>query len=430
MRTTAGRAVSFLIVIIIAASAFFPMVGSGTLASSQQFAIRAPADFTLDSQYSYGNGSTGLDIYYDPTKLSNDADVKLYADKAFDTVTSFYGQYNYRITLILAADHQQYASLINPDVTDTQNVSASNIASNWGDGVNGTIVIEVPGQVPDFQTVLTQQISDIIMRTRLIANKYDVPDWFSYGLDTYISGNISNSSRVTIDNLCSQGKLMSVDQMEGLLERSGDPTVDPNDLSIAQAQSAMFMEYIGTYFGNNTINNVLTDFGPTGDMDKAFQRDTGYTPDDINAQWQSALNISLNNIKMQAIAQRIYGYVFDPDGNPIPNQTITFVPATGGMPLLAATDGSGFYLLNLSTGTFTAHLIRSGYDVIDNTIILNNSQVLEYNFTFADPTPAPSTMLPSTGSSDAGSSTIYAVLATVNVAALLLIAFVFWRTRK
>jgi hypothetical protein len=425
MKTAMGRMVSLSIAFIVVASALIPLMSSGALASSQSYVIRPPADFTLDNLYNYGNGSTGLDIYYDPTKLSDDGDVKIYADKAFDTVTSFYGQYNYRITLILAADHDQYVSLLNPDPTETQNVSADEVASNYGYGVNGTIVIEVPGLVPNFEAVLTQQISDIVMRTELIGNKYNVPDWFSVGLSNYLTGNISNSSQISINALASQGKLMTIDQMESTLENSNDP----NDLSVADAQASMLMEYIGTYYGNSTINRVLTDFGPTGDMDKSFQSVTGVTPDEINTQWQDSLNVSLNNLKSQAIAQRIDGYVLDPDGNPVSNQSISFIPSSGGQPLLATTDGSGFYLLNLSSGTFTAHLSEPGYATINDVVTLNNSQVLEYNFTLADPTPVPSTVLPAnSGNTDNG--TIYVALAAVNAIALVLIAFVFWRTRK
>jgi hypothetical protein len=425
MKTAMGSMVSLSIAFIVVASALIPLVSSGALASSQSYVIRPPADFTLDNQYNYANGSTGLDIYYDPTKLNNDGDVKIYADKAFGTVTSFYGQYNYRITLILAADHDQYVALLNPDPTETQNISADEVASNYGYGVNGTIVIEVPGLVPDFGAILTQQISDIVLRTELIGNKYNVPDWFSLGLSNYLSGNITNSSQNSINALASQGKLMTIDQMESILENSNDP----NDLSIAEAQASILMEYIGTSYGNSTITNVLTNFGPTGNMDKAFQSVTGRTPDEINTQWQESLNISLNNLKSLAIAQRIDGYVLDPDGKPVSNLSIYFIPASGGQALSATTDSSGFYLLNLSSGTYTAHLFGSSYATINDVVTLSNSQVLEYNFTFADPTPVPSTVLPASGSS-ADNGTIYIVLAAINAIALVLIAFVFWRTRK
>lgn len=436
---TAGRAVGLSMVFILAATALIPLACPGALAQSQVYMIRPPADFVLDNQYSYGNGSTGLDIYYDPTKLSNDGDVKVYADQAFGTITSFFGPYDYRITLILAADHDQYVSLLNPDPIESQNISTTEVASNYGYATNGTIVIEVPGLVPDFEAVLTQQISEIVMRTNLIAYKYSVPDWFSTGLANYISGNISNDSRSTIDSLCSQGKLMSISQMEGLLENADSPTVDANDLSVAEAQASLLMEYIGTYFGNSTINLILTDFGPTGDMNKAFVSATSLTPDQINAQWQGSLNITLINQKFQAIAQRIYGYVFDPDGHPVPNQSITLLPAAGGQPLQVTTDSSGFYLLNLSSGTFTAHLTNFNYSTIDRTITLNTSQVLEYNFTFAVPAPVPvgspataaaSGVNSSGGSSGVSNGNVYLVLAVVNASALALIVLVFWRTRK
>ena len=96
---------------------------------------------------------------------------------------------------------------------------------------------------------------------------------------------------------------------------------------------------------------------------------------------------------------------------------------------MATTDSSGFYLLNLSSGTFTAHLSAPGYATINDVVTLSNSQVLEYNFTFVDPTSVPSTVLPANGG-NADNGTIYIVLAAVNAIAFVLIAFVFWRTRK
>lgn len=131
------------------------------------------------------------------------------------------------------------------------------MASGWGDGERGTIVIETPDQLPNFKTVLTHELSHIAMRTRLIDNKYSIPEWFSEGLAIYVSGDLSSTARAAVEDSCRNSKLMTVAQMEAIHERSTDPSTNVNEVSMAYAQSGMLIEYIATKYGNDSIKLIM-----------------------------------------------------------------------------------------------------------------------------------------------------------------------------
>ncbi len=133
-----------------------------------------------------------------------------------------------------------------------------------------------------------------MLRDRLIDNKYNMPEWFVDGLSTYIANNISDSARSEVDDLSRQNKLMTVAQMENILDHSTDGTMSADDVNMARAQSAMLMEYIIDQYSNDTIKLIITDYGPTGDLEKAFTNHIGYTPEDINAEWKVSLQDELS----------------------------------------------------------------------------------------------------------------------------------------
>ncbi len=142
MSTKFGRTFSLFIALIIALSAFIPMVGVGTLSSSEKYVPMQPGDFTLDKD-NYGGNTSGFDIYYDPTRIVYDGDVVLAANNAYDNVTAFFGPYDHRTRILLASNHDQYRDILLDDT-----VPDSEVASAWGDGDVGTIVIETPDQLP------------------------------------------------------------------------------------------------------------------------------------------------------------------------------------------------------------------------------------------------------------------------------------------
>lgn len=396
------------------------MVGADALASEQHPPMQ-PGDFSLYR-------ADHFDIYYDSTRITDVGDVVIAADAAYADVTAFFGPYDYRTRIVLAANHLQYTDLLRVD-----SLPESNRAGSWGDGDSGTVVIEISDQVPGFGAVLTHEFARIAMRTKLIGNKYALPEWFAEGLASYVANDIPDRSRDAINRSCRDDKLMSVPQMEGLLEGTSDPNTNENDLSLARAQSGMLVSHIGQKYGDDYIRFILKDFGTTGDIDKAFTSRIGYTPEDVNTVWKVDLLRELVALDRQATAQRISGYVLDPTGKPVAGQTIAFTAlrndtAVFGKTYTTRTDGAGYYVLNMTYGPFKIYQERAGYAIVGDNITLQKNEVKLYNITLAEAGSATPEATVSPAAPDRGA--IYAVLGVVNAAAILLIALVVLRTRK
>jgi len=424
MRSVPGRLCGISMALIIALSALFPMVSIGTLSSSQ-YVPMPPGDFKLD------NSDPHFDIYYDSARITDIGDVLIAANDTYYKVTGFFGPFNYRVKIILASDHPQYVNILTLSVPGAGDVAENDVASAWSDGERGTIVIESPDQLPNFTAVLAHEFSHIAMRTRLIDNKYTTPEWFSEGLAIYVSGDLSSTARAAVEESCRNGKLMTVAQMEDIYERSADPATSADEVSLAYAQSGMLMKYVGTKYGNDSITLIMQDFAPTGDLDRAFTKRIGYTPEDINADMMMSLKGELSVKDGLVLSQRAYGYVLDTSGNPKANQTIAFTSMRNdssvfGKTYTTATNDDGYYQLNLTYGLFKIHL--QGYDDLDDNITLQKSEARLYNVSLAKSVAPAQNVMASPGVT--GDQAVYIVLGILNVAAILSIVFMFWRARK
>jgi hypothetical protein len=421
MRSVTGRLFSVTLAFIIALSALLPMVGAGTLATPQ-YVPRAPGDFMLDTSDPHFN------IYYDSTRITDIGDAIIAANTAYDTVTAFFGPHGYNTMVILAANHQQYMDILN-----AQNLPESDVASDWGDKDSSTIVIESPDQLNNFTTVLTHQLSHIVMRTKLIDNKYNVPEWFSEGLAIYVSGELTDSSRSKVTDAAVDNKFMTVDQTEEILEHTDDGSRTANEVSMAYAQSGMLVEYIAQKYGNDTIKFIMQDYATSGDLVKAFMGRIGYSPNDLNADMKVSLKEARDQEIRSATAQRVSGYVTEAGGKPIANETIAFTclrndTTVFGKSYTAMTNASGFYQLNLTYGPFDVHIARDGFITIDNNITLQKSESRAYNVTMLPVQLAANTM--TAGPDAIDDNVLYIALGVVNLAALALLGFVFLRTKK
>lgn len=419
MRSLQGRLCIISLAFIMVLSA----IPQGTLASPQ-YVPMPPGDFVLYKSDHY-------DIYYDSTRIADVSDVAIDANAAYDTVTDFLGPFDYRARIIIAANHQQYGNILY-NYLSNENVSENNVGSGWGEGERGTIVIESPEQLENFETVLAHEFTHIVMRTKLIDNKYNMPEWFSEGLAIYVSGDLSAASRVLVEDACRNNKLMSVSQMEDIHVRSTDPSTSVSDVTMAYAQSGMLMEYIAGKYGEESIKLIMQDFGPTGDLDKAFRGRIGYTPEDVNADWKVTLKGELSVRDGNVLSQRVQGYVHGSDGKPVANETIAFTcmrneSSVLGRAYTAMTNSSGYYQLNLTYGPFKVHLDKEGYRPIDDSITLQKSEVRVYNVTMSPVEVATQNLLAGPALDN---GLIYILLGVVNVMAVLLIAFVFMRARK
>lgn len=410
--------ISLTIFILVSASV------PGTTASSQ-YTPMPPGDFELYR-------SDHFDIYYDSTRITDLSTVIVAANNAYANVTAFYGDFEYRNRIILAASHSQYTSILYNYLTN-DNITDDNVADSWGDAESGTIVIESPEQLSNFEAVLTHQFSHIAMRTELISNKYDMPRWFSEGLAIYISGDISDQGKSMVEDACREGKMMTVAQVETVLSGTGD-SASQGESEMAYAQSGMLMQYIVDKYGEDNVRYIMQDYATTGDLEKAFMKRLGYSPEGINADWQVNLKGELSARDGAVTSERVYGYVKDASGLPLGNETLVFTcmrndSAVLGKPYTAKTNTSGYYSVNLTYGLFTVYLDHEGYVTVNNTLTIDKGQLRFYNIILTKSEP-PATQNMLSGSGMADDTIVYAVLGIVNVLAVLLIVLIFWRTRK
>ncbi len=420
MRSLPSRPGIIALTIFILVSASVP----GTLASSQ-YTPMPPGDFELYR-------SDHFDVYYDSTRITDLSAVISAANNAYDNVTAFFGDFEYRNRIILAASHSQYNSILYNYLTN-ENVSDDDVAGSWGDAESGTIVIESPEQLPNFEAVLTHQFAHIAMRTELISNKYDMPLWFSEGLAIYISGDISDAGKSMVEDACREGKMMTVSQVETVLSGTGD-SASKSEADMAYAQSGMLMRYIIDKYGEDNVRYIMQDYATTGDLEKAFMKRLGYSPEGINADWQVNLKGELSARDGAVTTERVYGYVKDASGLPLGNETVVFTcmrndSAVLGKPYTAKTNTSGYYSVNLTYGLFTVFMDHEGYMPVNTTLTLDKGQLRYYNIVLTKSEPS-TTQNVLAGSGLADDSVVYAALGAVNVLAVLLIVFVFWRARK
>lgn len=420
MRSLPSRLVILSLTIFILVSASVP----GTLASSQYTPMQ-PGDFELYN-------SDHFDMYYDSTRITDLSTVIAAANDAYANVTGFFGDFEYRNRIILAASQSQYNSILYNYLTN-DNVSDDDVAGNWGDAGSGTIVIVSPEQLPNFEAVLTHQFALIAMRTELISNKYDIPRWFSEGLAIYISGDISDAGKTMVEDACREGKMMTVAQVETVLSGTGD-SESRSETDMAYAQSGMLMQYIIDKYGEDNVRYIMQDYATTGDLEKAFMKRIGYSPEGVNADWQVNLKGELSARDGAVTTERVYGYVKDASGLPLGNETVVFTcmrndPAVLNKPYTARTNTSGYYSMNLTYGLFTVYMDHDGYVPVNTTLTIDKGQQRFYNLVLTK-AELPKTQNVLTGSGLADETVVYAALGAVNVLAVLLLIFIFWRARK
>ena len=321
------------------------------------------------------------DIYYSSGGASSTAEVAADTDIAYGTVIRFFGQSPGRVKVIIGSSQQEYENIMGvgtlPDYS---------MGTGWGDGDTGTIVIKSPDQVPDFQTVMTHELTHIAMRDYIFGYKYAVPEWFSEGLAVYVSGDLPADKRRMINDTCREGNLMSIDSLNNVLRTSTAEDASINDVGSAYTQSGLLIEYIGNTYGNGTILRIMNAFGPSGDMNSAFMAVLGKSPQQINEQWQSDLKAELDIEDGKVLYQKVDGYIVNQHGVPMPNETVSFTALRNdsvvmGTAYKAMTNGSGFYELNVTYGPLLALSQKPEYDGFSQTITLGRNEVKFLNVT-------------------------------------------------
>lgn len=424
MRSIPARLGMAALALILILTAALP----GTLASPQ-YAPMPPGDFLLEK-------SGPFDIYYDSTRITDLDDAVLASAAAYENVTAFFGDYGYRNRIILASNHDQYANILYNYLT-SEDIPAGEVASDYGDAERGTIVIEAPDQISDFEAVLAHEFAQIALRTELISNKYNIPEWFSDGLATYIAGGPPDADRALVEDACRSGKMMTVAQMQDAYGLAGNATATEAEARLASAQAGMLVQYVAEKYGDDRVRLVLQDYGTLADLDKAFQRRLGYSAEGICADWQSSLKAELSVRDGVVTAESVRGYVTDAAGQPIANQSIVFIcqrndSAAFGKAYSATTTAEGFYRLNLTYGPFKVQVSRPGYAAVDMPITIGKGEYAALNVTLLQEGVASAGVVDSlaagAGAIDDGG--LYIALVAVNVLAALLIAIVVIRSRK
>lgn len=420
-----GRLCCIAMALMIIVPALFPMV---VAAASTQYTPRPPGNFYLCKDDSRFN------IYYDSSRITDIGEVVVDADAAYTIVEDFFGPYGYRVSLILAADHEQYASILTLNLPGSPSIPDEERSGSWGSGDQGTILIEMPAATDNFTAEITHELAHIVIRSRLTRNEGPLPEWFSEGLATYVSGGLSGDATALIETSARSDRLLTISQIEDILENPVDPVQGKKNVGLARAQSAMIIKYMVEKYGKGSVIQVLQDFGSGSSFDRAFLSQVGCTPEDINAGMAASLKGELAARDRQETAQQVYGCLAGEDGMPIGGQAILFTPmgngsASFGKVYRAVTDELGRYSMNLTYGTFAVHVEGlEGYHPFDGNITIARNEAMQYNIVLPADKPMAQSLSPD-GSADACVAA-YALLAILNVFALLLIGLVFWHAKR
>jgi hypothetical protein len=321
------------------------------------------------------------DIYYSSGGANSTAEVAADTDIAYGTVTRFFSQSPGRVKVIIGSSQQEYENIMGvgtlPDYS---------MGTGWGDGDTGTIVIKSPDQVPDFQTVMTHELTHIAMRDYIFGYKYAVPEWFSEGLATYVSGDLPADKRRMINDSCREGSLMSIDSLNNVLQTSTADDASINDVGLAYTQSGLIVEYIGNTYGNATILRIMNAFGPSGNMNSAFMAVLGKTQQQVDDEWQAQLKGELDRVDGKILEQTVDGYIVNQHGTPMPNETVAFTALRNdsivqGTVYKAMTDNSGYYKLNVTYGQLLVVSDKAEYEGFNQTITLGRNEVRSMNVT-------------------------------------------------
>jgi hypothetical protein len=322
-----------------------------------------------------------VDIYYSSGGAAGVPVVAADSEQAYSAVTRFFGNTPYRTKIIIGSSQGEYEHIIGvgtlPDYS---------MGTGWGDGDTGTIVIKSPELVPNFQTVLTHELTHIATRDYISGYKYALPEWLSEGLAVYVSGDLPADKRNMIEDDCRQGKLSSIDGLDSVLTSSTDAEANITDVGTAYSQSGMLVEYISDKYGNQTLLNILDAFGPTGDLDSAFMSVIGKTPQQVNEDWQGGMKAELDIEDGKVLYQTVDGFIVNQHGVTMPNETVSFTALRNnsvvtGTVYRAMTNESGFYELNVTYGPLLVLSQKPEYGGFNQTITLDRNEAKFLNIT-------------------------------------------------
>ena len=351
------------------------------------------------------------------------------ASVAYDIVDNFFGNVPFHPDIIIASNQDEFDSVLN-----SEGLPDYIMSSGWGDGDDSAIVIKQPDLVPDFQIAMEHEMTLIATRSYIQGYKYALPEWFSEGLAVYVSGDLPADKRSMIDDLCSQGDLMSIQKLEWVHKMVATDQVTTDEVSEAFTQSGLLVEYIADKYGNGSILDILDSFGPTGDLDEAFLTVTGETPDQINADWQNGLQEELDIKDGKVLDQTVYGYIIDQHGTPMPDETVTFTalrndPPVEGTVYTAMTNNSGQYSVKVTYGPLNVESDKAEYAGFNTTINMVQNQSMFLNVTLNG--SALETRLAAEKAEQKRMNSIYEISGGICVIAISAVSIVFaWRWRN
>lgn len=408
-----------LIAIIIV---LFPIPSTANGGYADSYVPKPPEGFAMQWQPNF-------DVYYSAGSQARIGEVAADATEAYSTVTAFFHGYQYRTKIIIASSQEEYESIMG-----LGKLPEYSMGTGWADGEKGTIVIKSPVLVPNFNTVLTHELAHIETRSYIQGYKYALPDWFSEGLAVYVSGDLPQDKRRTIDDRCREGRLMSIAQLEETHHTSTDEGADINEVGAAYTQSGLILEYIGQKYDNAAILKILDAFGPSGDINSAFMTVIGKSPDQINNEWRSERKGELDRVDGKILEQTVSGYVVDQHGMPMPNETVSFTALRNdsivqGTLYRAMSNDSGFYELNVTYGPLLVVADKLEYEGYKETINLARKESKYLNVTLNG--TALELRLAAEAKADADRrNTIYMMLVAFNAIAITAGAAIVMKFRK
>ncbi len=133
---------------------------------------------------------------------------------------------------------------------------------------------------------LAHEITHLLVREATFGPLGDIPTWLNEGLAQYVEGEMEEYHRQVLDNAIKEDKLISVRSLG-----SGFPA-DPDQASLAYAQSMSLVSYLVETYGWADMRELLDVFKEGSTYDNALQKVYSFDTGGLEEQWRAHIGAS------------------------------------------------------------------------------------------------------------------------------------------
>ncbi|HET7563510.1 MAG TPA: BamA/TamA family outer membrane protein [Gemmatimonadaceae bacterium] len=223
-----------------------------------------------------------FDVYYYPSEREAAMDAARMAERAYARLSRVFNhEFHERKPIMLFASAADFAQ--------------NNVTGDLGEGVGGVtepfrrrLLLPFTGDYASFEQVLTHEMVhefqfDIFAGGRggigTLA-QVNPPLWFSEGMAEYLSiGPHDPNTATIIRDAALNGRLPTVEQM-----------TERPDLFFPYRFGESFWAYVAKRWGDEVVGNIMNAVPGLG-VDRAFERETGMSLDDLGEEWKDAMQV-------------------------------------------------------------------------------------------------------------------------------------------